>query len=84
LWVVALAGPGHAQDFRSIELQRYYQAVDQICQTGITPELVKRYEAAVRAVEQARYGGGRDGNFFGVSSPESLYNRCFQSPGNLR
>jgi hypothetical protein len=84
VWALVLATPGQAQEFRSVELQRYYRSLDQICQTGITSEIVKRYEDALRAVEAAKYGGGRDNNFFGLSSPESLYNRCFQSPGNLR
>lgn len=84
LWTVVLAAPGQAQEFRSIELQRYYQSLDYICQTGITAEIVKRYEDAARAVEAARYGGGRGNNFFGLTTPESAYSRCFQSPGNLR
>ena len=84
LLAVAPVSPGQAQDFKSVEIQRYYQAVEPICQTGITPEIVKRYEEATRALETAKYGGGRDSNFFGLTSPESFYNRCFQSPGNLR
>lgn len=63
------------------EVRRYFDALARVCQTGITPEIVQRYEEAAKAVEAARYGGGRDNNFWGVKTPEKAYIECLQSPG---
>ncbi|HXH82486.1 MAG TPA: hypothetical protein VNN07_06105 [Candidatus Tectomicrobia bacterium] len=66
------------------ELQRYYESIVRICHTGVTPEIQQAYEAAAAAVERARYGGGRDNNFFGVRTPEQAWLSCFQSPDGGR
>ncbi len=80
LGLALLATAGRALAFRA-ELQRYYRAIEQICRTGVTPEVTKLYEDARRAVDEAKYGGGRDGNFFGVKTPEQARDECFQAPG---
>ena len=64
-------------------LQRYYRAIEDICRTGVTTDIVGRYEDARQAVEAAGYGGGRDNNFWGVKAPDQAYTECFQSPGFL-
>ena len=79
------AGDGlafQAQPFQA-ELQRYYKAIEQICRTGVTPDVVTLYEDARRAVDAAGYGSGRDNNFWGVKTPEQAHNECFQSHGFL-
>jgi hypothetical protein len=63
------------------ELQRYYRALDQICRSGVTPEVTQVYEEARRAVDAAKYGGGRDNNVWSVKAPEPAYTECFRSPG---
>jgi hypothetical protein len=63
------------------ELAKYWDGLKRICQTGITPELVNRYDDAVRAMNAAGQGGGRNSNFAGVRPPERAYGDCFQSPG---
>ena len=87
LCLVVVAGPGDAIAFQNEPfqgaLQRYYQALQDICRTGVTPDLVQLYEEARQAVEAAGYGGGRDNNFWGVKPPDRAHNDCFQSPGFL-
>ncbi len=80
LSLALLGPPGPGLAFEA-ELQRYYRAIEQICQTGVTPEVTTLYEDARRAVDEARYGAGRDNNFWGVKTPERAHNECFQSPG---
>ncbi|MBI2160303.1 MAG: hypothetical protein HYU25_08005 [Candidatus Rokubacteria bacterium] len=86
LCAVLVAGPGGAiaqnEPFQPA-LQRYYRAVEDICRTGVTPDIVKLYEDARQAVDAAGYGGGRDNNFWGVKPPDRAYNECFQSPSFL-
>jgi hypothetical protein len=65
------------------EVARYHQVVATVCVTGITPEIVAAYERARQAVDQARHGSGRDGNFWGVKSPEGFRQDCFQSDGKI-
>jgi hypothetical protein len=79
LCLLAPAAPGLA--FQA-ELARYYHAVRNICQTGITPDILTAYEQARRALERARYGGGRDSNFWGLKEPEGFWLDCLQSPGD--
>jgi hypothetical protein len=59
---------------------RYRAALQTICSTGVTAEIRQRYDETVRAAEAARYGGGRQANFWGPRHPEAAYNDCFQSP----
>ena len=87
LCLVLVAGPGDAialqnEPFQGA-LQRYYRAIEDICRTGVTPDLVQLYEEARQAVEAAGFGGGRDNNFWGVKPPDRAHNDCFQSPGFL-
>lgn len=79
LILAALAAPP-ALAFQA-EVHRYYQAVNHVCSTGVTPELIRLYQEATRAVESAQYGGGRGNNFWGVKTPEQAWLACFQSPG---
>jgi hypothetical protein len=62
---------------------RYRLALQTICATGVTAEIQQRYDEAVRAADAARYGGGRQANFWGPRHPEAAYLDCFQSPGFL-
>jgi hypothetical protein len=62
------------------EVAHYHQLVGDVCRTGITPRIVAAYERARQAVEQARHGSGRDGNFWGLKSPEGFWLDCLQSP----
>lgn len=64
-----------------VELQRYQQALVHVCRTGVTPELIRLYEEVVKAIDAARYGGGRASNFWGPRPPDLAYQDCFQSPG---
>ena len=64
------------------EVQRYYGLVRFICQTGITPDLLAAYDAARVAVDKAQVGAGRDGNFWGLLTPEKAWLDCFQAPGD--
>lgn len=87
LCLVLVTGPGDAialqnEPFQGA-LQRYYKAIEDICRTGVTPDLVQLYEEARQAVEAAGFGGGRDNNFWGVKPPDRAHNDCFQSPGFL-
>lgn len=87
LCLVLVTGPGDAialqnEPFQGA-LQRYYKAIEDICRTGVTPDLVQLYEEARQAVAAAGFGGGRDNNFWGVKPPDRAHNDCFQSPGFL-
>jgi hypothetical protein len=75
LAVLLAAGPAAA--FQA-EVARYHAAVADICQTGVTPVIQSAYEHAYQAVERARYGSGRDNNFWGLKSPEAFRLDCFQ------
>jgi len=66
------------------ELRRYYDLLRNVCLTGVTPQITAAYEQARVAVERAQYGSGREGNFWGVRTPEHFYQDCFQSPGNIK
>lgn len=82
LLVTLAAGDGPAPAFQT-EVQRYYDATATICLTGVTPAMTAAWVHAQRALEAARYGGGRDGvNFAGIKSPEDLWLGCLQSPGD--
>lgn len=79
---VALAAT-HTREAVPVEVQRYWKALERICETqGITPELVRAHQEAVKAVDVAQYGGGRRSNFWGVRTPEHAYLDCFQADGD--
>ena len=59
----------------------YLRAVAKVCQTKVTPELVRLYQDAQREMETARSGQGQDSNFFGLRTPDRAYNDCFQGTG---
>ena len=81
LIITLAAGPGPATAFET-EVQRYYESLTDICRTGVTPAMTAAWVRAVRALEAARYGGGRDGtNFGGIRNPEAAWLDCMQSPG---
>ncbi len=61
------------------EVRAYQEATVRVCETGVTPEMRRLYVAAQHALDHARYGGGTGSNFFGLKSPEDLYQACFQS-----
>ena len=62
------------------EVARYYESVAGVCQTGVTPVMRVAYEQAREAVERARYGYGRESNFWGLKTPEGFWLDCFQAP----
>ncbi len=66
------------------EVQAYQRALSQVCQRSVTPELVRLYEIAVKGMDRARAGYGRDSNFWGLRAPELAYNDCFQAPAPPR
>lgn len=62
---------------------RYYVAINQVCETGVTPELVALYHAVDKIWEANPTGGGRGSNFGGARDPKLAWWACFQSPGWL-
>jgi hypothetical protein len=62
------------------EVARYHESVANVCLTGVTPAMLGAYEEARLAVERARYGSGRDNNFWGLKTPEGFWLDCFQAP----
>ena len=85
--VLALAGcvaappatPPPTTSFQS-DVDRYWAALANVCERGVTPEMRSLYAAARRAVESAGYGGGANSNFWGVRDPDSAYLDCRQAP----
>lgn len=65
-------------------LQRYRQAIEKVCETGVTPEMVRLYEATVKAADEARYGRGRDSNFWGPKNPTHAWLDCVQADGSTQ
>ncbi len=60
------------------ELKAYQQALSRVCITGVTRELERFYQAALRAVEAAKSAGQIPRSFAGLRSPERAYLDCFQ------
>ncbi|MBI4591478.1 MAG: hypothetical protein HY725_21855 [Candidatus Rokubacteria bacterium] len=60
------------------ELATYQEALSKVCQTGVTPELVRLYQETVRAMDAAGSGSGRNSNFGSVRPPDFAYLDCFQ------
>lgn len=58
------------------ELSAYRWALESVCQRSVPEDLVRRYEALVRAMDAGSYGYGRDGNFAGVRPPRLAYADC--------
>jgi hypothetical protein len=55
-----------------------------VCQRQVTPELVRLYQEAVKAMEASRNGYGQGSNFYGVRDPYLAYNDCLQAPSRPR
>lgn len=81
LLMLALLAPVATAEAFEAEVKRYLEAVLRVCQTGVTPELVQVYEQALKAADDAKYGGGRASNFWGPKDPERSYLDCVQAPG---
>lgn len=60
---------------------RYHDALDRICETGVTAESVALYHAVGKLWDAQPTGGGRGSNFGGARDPELAWHACFQSPG---
>ena len=73
---VSAASAGEAVD-------AYRRALTKVCQTQVTPELVRQYQAALKELEAASEGFGRGSNFAGLRDPYLAYNDCWQLPGVL-
>jgi hypothetical protein len=59
------------------EVMQYLMAVNpKICSSGVTPEIESLFEAAVKALDAAGYGAGRESNFGGILDPETILARC--------
>ncbi len=70
--------PSPARAFEA-ELEAYRQAVSRICETGVTPEVVRLYQAAVAAVQAARSGAQPPRNLADLRPPEIAYSDCVQA-----
>jgi hypothetical protein len=60
------------------EVQQYYEAVKDICRTGVTPEMTTAWIRARQALDAMRDAS----NFAGIKSPTEMWLDCFQSPGD--
>ena len=71
--------PAAAPAFEA-ELEAYRQALSRICKTGVTPEVVRLYQAAVTALEAPRSQSGPQPppNYAGLRPPELAYSDCVQ------
>ena len=67
--------PGAAQE---LELRAYRQALDRICITGVTPEIVRLYEAAVAAADTAKRVSRLPANLGSPRPPDLAYADCYQ------
>ncbi len=61
----------------------YRRALAQVCQSRVTPELVRQYEAALKELEASGEGFGRGSNFAGLRDPYLALKDCWQLPGPL-
>jgi hypothetical protein len=78
--LIATAGPARALQ---TEIQQYYDAMTDVCRTGVTPPMMAAWERAQQALDAARDGGGQGGvNFAGIKRPDHAWLDCFQSPGD--
>ncbi len=73
--ILMVAVPGAAQER---ELRAYRQALDRICVTGVTPEIVRLYEAAVTAVDAAKRAPRQPSNVGSPRPPDLAYEDCYQ------
>jgi hypothetical protein len=62
------------------ELETYRQALNQICKTGVTPEVVRLYRAARAAIAAARSKSGpQPPRNITVRPPDLAFNDCVQA-----
>lgn len=76
----ALLAAGPASAFE-VELDRYWQALARVCETGVSADLIRLHQEAVSAIDAAAVGGGRASNFWNPRTPEHAYLDCVQAPG---
>jgi hypothetical protein len=62
----------------------YQRAIAHVCEKKVTPEMVRLYQEALKEMEAARAGYGRDSNFFGLRDPERAYLDCWQGTGAVQ
>src|SRR5262245_37807346 len=60
---------------------RYTFAITNVCETGVTQELVALYYAVDKVWSAQPTGSGRGSNFGGARDPYMAWWACFQSPG---
>jgi hypothetical protein len=65
-----------AQTYREYQESKEANLEGNCDQRRITSELVRRYEAAVKAMDAAGYGYGRNSNFAAVQHPRTAYVEC--------
>lgn len=76
--VLVTFGPSPISAFEA-ELATYRQALNQICKTGVTPEVLRVYQAALAAIAAARSKSGpQPPRNISVRPPDLAYNDCFQ------
>jgi hypothetical protein len=72
-------GPGLAavgRAYQEYQAGKEWNLESNCDQRRITPELLRRYEAAVKAMDEADYGYGRHSNFAAVQHPRTAYTEC--------
>ncbi len=76
------AKPGEPQLDRVTDLYRLYGRWKSHCDRAfVTPEVTRQYEEAVRQMDEAAYGYGRNSNFAGVKPPRAAWVECAENGG---
>ncbi len=76
----ALAVPVSPAAALDDDVQKYRRAVAELSSRQVTPELIRLYEAAVKAMDDKGVGFGRNSNFAGLRPPELAWEECIQPP----
>ena len=67
---------------RVAELYRLYADWKSHCDGAfVTPDVTRLYDAAVREMEEAGYGYGRNSNFASVKPPRAAWVECAENGG---
>jgi len=67
---------------RVAELYRLYADWKSHCDEAfVTPDVIRLYDAAVKEMDEAGYGYGRNSNFAGVKPPRSAWVECAENGG---
>ncbi len=79
-WLLALSLLATAVPASAFEadLEAYRQALRGICRTGVTGEITRLYQEAVKAVDAARAARRVPTNFVGPRPPDLAYLDCLQ------